>query len=654
MVNAFTATEIGDWFYAKLQEPYTGVTNVLDWDIVVGLSNANTVGLLQFTSGSTTINGINTNLNLVSGDTFIVGNITYTVDQVISATQFTITEPAPFTTNGIKFYLPPNANNQFTYEFSWSQSTQPDGGQVSELHELNKTTGAFDLLGLTFDSSLPLHINVKLTVDRLSQGSSLSLLSITYDLQTEDGQIISCPEFCTECTDPWSYDGCANILIDCTENNLFQPYQLKKPTNMYMQLTGLASDIYGHTVKYFRVEPDQRSRDVILMEYSLYNVVEQGDIKVIVPDNEFPTQELSFDVFGIQFEQFEVHLTKQEFNKAFGQGVNPRSRDYLYMPLNNRMYEVSSVSYADEFNMNTTYWRLMLKKYEDRSSSIHTDTAIEQEVDDLVVGIDEVFGEEIQQEFEKVTKPQQFKTTYQELNDGIRSAAAEGVIIKDADIRNRWTLISKHHYNLDEVANGEKYAITYNAQSKLTIDQNVAFTAWFRPTLGFGTNGYETLLEGRSQTDDSIGLSIDLGLSDSNVNINGTAYNFAHGSNLETDVWYGVVLNMNNVYDQVGFYLYKLDPNSNKTLPHQQANTMEPIAASYSTLSAKQSWDAEKGWSISKLNANVTNIRVFERVIEDEQHINVLQQYVVRDSDLCTVSDNAIPSIQLRRYSSPR
>ena len=117
-------------------------------------------------------------------------------------------------------------------------------------------------------------------------------------------------------------------------------------------------------------------------------MIEEGTVKIMVPDNEFPTEEFSYDIFGMGFENFEIHITKNEFNKAFGNGPAPRSRDYLFFTFNNRMYEVVSVTFADEFNRSLTYWRVQLKKYEDRTSSIHNDTTTEQAVDDLVVGVD--------------------------------------------------------------------------------------------------------------------------------------------------------------------------------------------------------------------------------------------------------------------------
>ena len=53
-------------------------------------------------------------------------------------------------------------------------------------------------------------------------------------------------------------------------------------------------------------------------------------------------------------------------------------------------------------------------------------------------------------------------------------------------------------------------------------------------------------------------------------------------------------------------------------------------------------------------NLELTNVRLFSKPIELEQHTNILQQYVVRDNHLAKIIDNAIPSIQLRRYNQNR
>ena len=305
MANSFTATQIGDSFVAKTKDPQHNALSISAWEILVGVSNDNTVGKLQVTDGSTSVVGVGTNLTLQSGDQFIIGNLTFTVDNVIDANNFTITEIAPVT-GLFNFYLPENSNNYFNYQFRWSQSNLPDGGQFSEFRELTSNTGPNDLLGLTFDPEIPVWIDVRFEAERLSQGSSISLLSWRFDYLTTEGVVVSCPNWCGECTDPYAMDGCANIVIDC-DDALYNPYNLRKPYSYYRQLSALTNQMWGHEVRYFRVEPDQRSRDVILMEYSLYNVVEEAVMKVMVPDNAFPTREFNFDIFGMDFEII-VHL----------------------------------------------------------------------------------------------------------------------------------------------------------------------------------------------------------------------------------------------------------------------------------------------------------------------------------------------------------
>jgi hypothetical protein len=652
MVNNFTADQIGDTFIARLRESYSNVVRVTDWDIVAGVSNKNTIGKLELSINSTVINGIGTNLSLQPGDQFIVGNITLTVDQVINATQFTITEPSPVG-GQFSFYLPENLNNYFSYQFRWSQSELLDGGQMSEFRELNKNSEPSDLLARTFDSAKPLWLDVRLEVERLSSGSKLSLLSITFELETTSGIIESCPNWCEECTDPYAMDGCANIVIEC-DTAMWNPYSIKKPTSIYRRLSALTNEMWGHEVKYFRVEPDGRTRDVILMEYSLYNVVDEATLKVMVPDNSFPTREFNFDIFGIDFEEFEIHINGEAFTNAFGVNKSPRSRDYLFFPLINRMYEVSTVALADEFNLAMTYWRVQLRKWEDRTSSIHIDSNIEQMVDDLTVGVEEIFGEEIKQEYEKVTKPQQFKTTYQEIEDDIRFSKHPSLQISDVEIRNKWTLISKNNYLLNQVNPGERFALTYTAKSELAIDQNLAITCWIRPQFGANDSGSYTFIDGISESDHNIGLSVSTSKSSMLVKINGVAKVVQYPQDLETNIWYGVVLNLNNLEGEVGVHMYRLEPDSNKGLPHQKQNTFSDFLHQLVEYGSPQGWDAGKGWSLSAAPLNITNIRLFEKTIEEEQQKNVLQQYVVRDSDLVIITDNAIPSIRLRRYSNPR
>ena len=649
MVNNFTADQIGDSFIAKLVTPYENVVGINSWNIIAGVSTPNTVGGLIIDADSTIFTGRNTNLNLQPGDKIIVGNIEFEVESIIDHKSFKVTELPGFTGEDLKFYLPLNPDNFFNYDFKWSQEpVDSDGGQMSEYSQLNEGTTEGDLLSLEFDSSKPLWITVRFTVNRLSMAHKLSLLSITFNLETESGELVSCPQYCEDCTDPYAMNGCANIVVEC-DDNLFNPYALQKPTNVYKQITDLSTEMFGHKVKYFRVEADKRSRDVILMEYSLYNVKESGEFKIMVPDNELPTSDFRFDIYGMGFEDFEIHVTKTQFESAFGANKSPHSRDYLYFPIMNRMYEVNTVSFADEFNREHTYWRLMLKKYEERTSSIHTDTEVEQEVENLVTGLDEVFGEEIQDEFTQVTKPEQYQTVFTSVSDGIRDRIHNSLSILDTEIRHKWTIISKNTYDLSSIQDVGIEAVVYKRKSVLPTDQNMAITMWFKHGLT-DKNPSATLINGLL---DNKGLKLSTDSNKLTVQLNQDIHQFDYNSNLEADVWYGVVVNLNNKYNKLTASVYRLEPGNNLLPANTTQSGITNILDEVKSISS-YGWSTSKQWSLMPGQLKLTNVRMFKKPIEAEQRVNILQQYIVRDNQLALIIDNAIPSIQLRRYNQNR
>lgn len=644
MVNNFTADQIGDVFYTTMIEPYLGVEKILEYEIIAGVSTPLTQGKLNFIDAVNTVTHTGVANPFTPGLEFIVGNTTYEVDTIVDGNTFTVVNAPDFTAVGLTFYLLPDTNNQFTYEYSWSQEpTNSSGGQMSEYLPLGPS-----ILALDFDSTKPLWIRLRLTVDALGDANTISLLSHTFTLQTEEGTIIVCPDFCGECEDPIAMDGCANIIVEC-DDNLYNPYNLTQPSRLYQDLTELSSNIWGHQVKYFRVEPDQRSRDVILMEYSLYNVVEQGEFKIMVPDNEMPTQQFSYDIFGMGFDDFEVHITKGQFESAFGIGPSPKSRDYLYFPLINRMYEVSAVSYADEFNLNLTYWKVMLKKFEERTSSIVNDTAIEQELDDLTVGMDELFGEEIQEEYVQTTKPEQYKTTYTEVGDGTRFRIHNNLAITDGEIRNRWTVISKNYYDLASTIDSNIETLVYNKKSELSTTNNLAFTAWLRPK--FDDNEHQVLFDG---FENGKGLKILVSAGSTILQINGDSHTFTHDLALENGTWYGFVFNLSNSFKTISASTYRLDPESNFQKTNSNTKTFTQANHTVKNYANPYGWVTPKKYQLMPAKLDVTNIRLFKKTIGLDQHMNVLQQYVVRDNQLAHIIDNAIPSIGLRRYNQSR
>lgn len=653
MVIGYSANAYGDYLIASLQEPILNISNILDWEIIVGLKTPTMTGTVSCTTGSNTINGNQTQFtqSFVDGDKIIIGNIGYEIFEVVSANEITLVTPFPITVNGAQYYKEPDSINFFEYEYRWSQT----GGVFSQFNPLNHGTAYGDLLSITFDTTKPVWIDVKLEVAGITPGNSLTLLSIDYTYDAGEGQVVSCPNFCVECTDPFAMNGCANIQVSCNENT-FNPYALTKTIGMYKQLQNIVTGIFGHEVNYFRTEPDLRTSDVILMEYSLHNVVDNQTLKVLVPDNEFPTEANTYDIFGIELADFEVHITAEEFESTFGAGKTPRNKDYMFIPIINRMYEISSVSLADEFNKAHSYWRVKLVKYQERGDVIKGQ--FDNATDVLVTGIEEIFGEKIQEEYTKNLKEEQFQTVTSTYQDGIREFANKRLRIVDYDLKNRWTVVSKNYYDFTEMALNE-IALFYGTQSKVDLNNNAAFTGWFSPKFN-STSTDDYYLFG--DNDAINGFRLMLSNTKFKLRVHGVTEEYTHGITLDNNKWYAYIVNINNEFMQLEVNIYSLDPNSNiitqvggsNVMPQMSSNNLVPEFHENRLMPYKIAWESLTNYTLRANNMYMTNIRVFNTPIEFEQHSNILNQYVVRDNQLALIIDNAIPSLGFQKYANAR
>ena len=82
--------------------------------------------------------------------------------------------------------------------------------------------------------------------------------------------------------------------------------------------------------------------------------------------------------------------------------------------------------------------------------------------------------------------------------------------------------------------------------------------------------------------------------------------------------------------------------------------TFERINHTANNFANPYGWVLKKNYQLMPADLDLTNIRLFKKTIGTDQHMNVLQQYVVRDNQLAHIIDNAIPSINLRRYDQSR
>lgn len=275
--------------------------------------------------------------------------------------------------------------------------------------------------------------------------------------------------------------GNISSIMKC-ENFTFEPYKVNPAIALYKDLSYTINTLFGHEVTYARANPLANGKDVTLKEWTLYDVDEPSCLKVLVPNNEFPDNKISFGPYGMDFEMpFEVHIVKQYFEDTFGVGAGPQKRDIVYFPLTNRIYEVGSSYLFRDFMHKDSYWKVSLVKYAPRSNR-YEPTSLRETLDDLSWDHEERFGEEVREDELKKTKPQQYKPQLGSYIDPVRIYLDTDLNIVQSKFENYHTVISESQYDLRSIYEPRvnKIAVRYANSAVFTENENRSFMAWFK------------------------------------------------------------------------------------------------------------------------------------------------------------------------------
>lgn len=263
----------------------------------------------------------------------------------------------------------------------------------------------------------------------------------------------------------------------------FDPYAVNLGVELQRKLSYNVNKIFGHKAAYIRVTPQMRSLDVILKEYGIYESSKDYKcIKILVPNNQFPDSKLNFNPFNIDYEEpFEVHIDKRYFESFFGKGVGPQKRDIIYLPIANRLYEVSSSTQHRDFMYKDLYYKVSLIKYADKANVLKDD-AILAELDELSNSTPELFDDKLNQELKKITNVQQFTVSTRK-SDKVRDYIDPNLLIEERDLVNYHTLISHYRYDLSaspaDSTGSVRTMVDYLVPVSWDTNAERAFTCWF-------------------------------------------------------------------------------------------------------------------------------------------------------------------------------
>ena len=252
------------------------------------------------------------------------------------------------------------------------------------------------------------------------------------------------------------------FLEDLCSPSVFNPYAgLDCALLLQNQLANSVICMLGIPIYYFRVLPQKDTADYTFKEYIMHNVESVKQMKMMIPDGTMPSSKPQFSDLDFDWEvDWDVELGKQQFAQAFGDNAFPKQRDFIYVPMMKRMWEVNSA--YDEKNegllWRPTTWKLGLIKWNEKTNVEQGD--FDDYIDKLVVNTyDNVFAELEENEQTRTTATAQVEKPLYAANnldnvflqDSIRKQMTKNLIkIAEKQYNNGSITVAKNVYEFKD------------------------------------------------------------------------------------------------------------------------------------------------------------------------------------------------------------
>ena len=227
---------------------------------------------------------------------------------------------------------------------------------------------------------------------------------------------------------------------------------------MHQQMSDMVICMLGIPVIYFKVDPDVDTKSYTFKEYVMHSVTAMKQIKMMIADGQMPSSRPSIGEWDMDFEtDWETELSKTQFSTAFGPTAFPKQRDFIWVPMQKRMYMVNTA--YEEKNEGLMWhawtWKLALVKWQDQDNVSQEE--FEDAIDTLIVNRhDDAFALGETREGELTSERLMESPTHAATNlypvensDWVR----EGVTVEKINIVEKQTnhgniIVGKHRYDM--------------------------------------------------------------------------------------------------------------------------------------------------------------------------------------------------------------
>lgn len=200
-----------------------------------------------------------------------------------------------------------------------------------------------------------------------------------------------------------------SLNIGTTTNGIINVNELKSVVGNVLALNSVASNMYGVPVKWFRSIPQERSKDVIFMEWTLYNVEDCPlNLNVIYNDSGYDEATLTYNMMGIEYSiPLTMSLSILDWQRVTNNdGSTPAKGDIVYIPQSNKLYEVASMSPEKTVASQITAYKVNLQKYQPKRSRFLGDN-LSETIDNYTNSVEKLLGEELQNEIKDIINDKQ-------------------------------------------------------------------------------------------------------------------------------------------------------------------------------------------------------------------------------------------------------
>lgn len=442
---------------------------------------------------------------------------------------------------------------------------------------------------------------------------------------------------------------CNNTNIPMTQEDiakLYKPYQQNEALNFLNKISNDANQIFGHEVVYFITDPDKKGIDYTFHEYQLYNYVCSDLIKVSVDGNNFPDNQIVMNQFDLSlFDSFEIHIPKDMFKKIFGPEKRPSKEDFLWFCEINRMFQVEHAQQFRNFNNSALYWKVMLKKYVQKSNIIGVNQTITDKVKELTKNstIDELFGLDNTLDKKDVANQEQLRPLTQDI---LRQQI--NVHINTEIIENSTTIVSKNNYDLSSIEYG-LIAVEYrDFRQHFKVSDNFSYVIWFNIN-NYVVNDVYNFIHYYSD-DNGRGFKINLTSNEITFDLNTDSYRMS--IDLEENIWYCYIINVDQRNRKLHQYVYKRNTDDESMASTLNSTKLLLVGDKIDNMTPVDFYVEECNAAIYSSDMKATNIRMFNEVIPQAEHNKILNQYIIgNDYKYLIFGDNANKRLILPNYS---